>query len=103
MCYVCRQGLAEEGYHHFCQHFRERPGETCRECSKCDLYRVEDEVRVVKRARASAEAEWWESQGEGAQKGLKNEVGKGKRTGLFAAGKKDWEGWVEGVLEAFFV
>lgn len=103
MCYVCRQGLAEEGYHHFCQHFRERPGETCRECCKCDLYRVEDEERVLKRAKESAEADWWESQGEGAQKGLKTEVGKGNRTGLFRAGKKDWEGWVEGVLEAFLV
>ncbi|KAH6611949.1 hypothetical protein C7974DRAFT_406651 [Boeremia exigua] len=103
MCYICRQGLADEGYHHFCQHFRERPGETCRECSKCDLYRVEDEERVMKRARDSAEAEWWESQGDGAQKGLKNEVGKGKRKGVFGAGKKDWEGWVEGVLETFLV
>lgn len=104
MCYVCRQGLAEEGYHHFCQHFRERPGETCKECSKCDLYRVEDEEWVVKRARASAEAEWWESQGEGAQKGLKTEIGKGKRSGgLLATGKKDWAAWTEGVLETFLV
>ena len=103
MCYVCRQGLAEEGYHHFCQHFRERPGETCGECSKCDLYRVEDEERVMKRAKEAAEAEWWESQGEGAQRGLKNEVGKGKRKGVFGAEKKDWEGWVEGILETFLV
>ncbi|KAF9694101.1 hypothetical protein EKO04_007972 [Ascochyta lentis] len=103
MCYVCRQGLAQEGYHHFCQHFRERPGETCSECSKCDLYRVEDEERVVKRARESAEAEWWESQGEGAQKGLKSEVSKGKAKGVLGAGKKDWGAWVEGGLESFFV
>lgn len=103
MCYVCRQGLAEEGYHHFCQHFRERPGETCRECNKCDLYRVEDEERVMKRARESAEAEWWNSQGESAQKGLKNEVGKGEKKGVLGAGKKDWEAWVEGVLETFLV
>ncbi|KAF2999907.1 hypothetical protein E8E13_008700 [Curvularia kusanoi] len=101
MCYVCRQGLADQGYTHFCQHFRERPGETCRECSKCDLYRVEDEERVVKRARESAEAEWWESQGEGAQKGLKSEVGKGQGTGgVFG---RDWGAWAEGVLETFFV
>ena len=100
MCYVCRQGLADQGYHHFCQHFRERPGETCRECSKCDLYRVEDEERVVRRARESAEEEWWESQGEGAQKGLKSEVGKGQKTGFFGG---DWGIWIEGVLETFLV
>ncbi|KAF1361246.1 hypothetical protein EJ07DRAFT_164804 [Lizonia empirigonia] len=103
MCYICRQGLAEEGYHHFCQHFRERPGETCRECNKCDLYRVEDEERVVKRAKETAEAEWWENQGEGAKKGLKNEVGKGQKKGMLSAGRKDWEGWIEGVLETFLV
>lgn len=103
MCYICRQGLAEEGYHHFCQHFRERPGETCKECSKCDLYRVEDEERVVKRARESAEAEWWESQGEGAQKGLMNEASKEGRKGVLATGTKGWEGWVEGLLETFLV
>ncbi|KAJ8118244.1 hypothetical protein OPT61_g742 [Boeremia exigua] len=103
MCYVCRQGLAEQGYHHFCQHFRERPGETCRECSKCDLYRVEDEERAVRRAKEAAEAEWWESQGEGAQKGLKSEVGKAKRMVLAGAGKSDWGAWAEGVLEKFLV
>jgi hypothetical protein len=103
MCYVCRQGLADEGYHHFCQHFRERPGEMCKECNKCDLYRVEDEERTVKRARESAEAEWWESQGEGAKTGLKSEVGKGKKKGILAPGKKDWEGRIEGLLETFLV
>ena len=100
MCYVCRQGLADQGYHHFCQHFRERPGETCGECSKCDLYRVEDEERVVRRARESAEEEWWGTQGEGAQRGLKGEVGKGQKRGFFGGG---WGVWVEGVLETFLV
>jgi hypothetical protein len=105
MCYVCRQGLADEGYHHFCQHFREMPGEKCRECEKCDLYRVEDEERVVRRARESAEKEWWEAQGEGARLGMKKEVGKGKGKGkgVLAAGRKDWEGWVENALETFLV
>jgi hypothetical protein len=103
MCYVCRQGLAEEGYHHFCQHFRERPGENCAECNKCDLYRVEDEERVVKRAMESAEAQWWESQGEGAKKGLKSEVGKGKGKGVLGPSNRDWGAWVEGVLETFLV
>jgi len=57
----------------------------------------------MKRAKESAEADWWESQGEAAQKGLKSEVGKGNSTGLFGAGRKDWEAWVEGVLESFLV
>lgn len=67
------------------------------------MYRVEDEERTMKRARESAEAEWWESQGESAQKGLRNEVGKVKRKGVLEAGKKDWEGWVGSVLETFMV
>jgi hypothetical protein len=103
MCYVCRQGLAQEGYHHFCQHFRERPGEHCRECQKCDLYRVEDEERVVKRAKEAAEKAWWDQQGEGAKDGLEKEVGKEKGKGVFEASKGGWEGWLEGVLDEVFV
>jgi hypothetical protein len=81
------------------------PGEKCRECEKCDLYRVEDEERVVRRARESAEKEWWEAQGEGARLGMKKEVGKGqgKGRGVLAAGRKDWEGWAENALETFLV
>ena len=103
MCYVCRQGLAEQGYHHFCQHFRERPGEKCQECEKCDLYRVEDEERVVKRARESAEKDWWDAQGDGAKKGLKMEVVKGTGKGVLSAGRKDWGAWVGNVLETYLV
>lgn len=104
MCYVCRQGLAQEGYHHFCQHFRDRPGEQCRECQKCDLYRVEDEERVIARAKDTAEREWWAAQGEGAKDkvGLEKEVGKGKRV-VVRKSRKDWEGWIEGVLDGVFV
>ena len=69
MCYVCREGLASQGYHHFCQHFRDRPGQNCQECNKCDLYRVEDEDAVVKRAREAAEKEWWAKQNPGANGG----------------------------------
>lgn len=101
MCYVCRQGLAQEGYHHFCQHFRERPGQACSECKKCDLYRVEDEERVVKRAKERAETEWWEQQGDGAKKGLQKEAGKKK--GSIKGIEKNWEGWLEGVLETVLV
>ncbi|KAH5061153.1 hypothetical protein HBH96_073830 [Parastagonospora nodorum] len=93
MCYVCREGLADQGYSHFCQHFRDRPGAECAECRKCDLYRVEDEERVVGRAKERAEREWWESQGEGKKEGLEKEV----------RGKGSWDAWVGDVLESVFV
>ncbi|KAJ4291751.1 hypothetical protein N0V90_009646 [Kalmusia sp. IMI 367209] len=91
MCYICREGLAGVGYGHFCQHFREVPGQKCRECEKCDLYRVEDEEIVVSRARERAEKEWWESQGTGAQAGLKERAGR-QRVGV-QAGRRWWVRW----------
>jgi len=93
MCYVCREGLADQGYAHFCQHFRDRPGAECAECRKCDLYRVEDEERVVGRAKERAEREWWDQQGEGKKEGLEKEV----------RGKGSWDAWVGDVLESVFV
>lgn len=101
MCYVCRQGLANEGYSHFCGHFREQPGQSCTECNKCDLYRVEDEERVVKRAKERAEAEWWEQQGDTAKEGLEKEVYKdGWRSASGVSGTQtgSWEAWIESVL-----
>jgi hypothetical protein len=95
MCYVCREGLAEQGYHHFCQHFRERPGEGCEECRKCDLYRVEDEERVVRRAKERAESEWWEGQGAKKQGG-EGGIGMKKDGG-------EWDRWVQAVVEGLFV
>jgi hypothetical protein len=71
----------------------------CRECQKCDLYRVEDEDRVVKRAKDKAEREWWDTQGEGKKEGLEKEVGK---KGVMGE-KKGVEGWLEGVLDEIFV
>ncbi|PSN63788.1 hypothetical protein BS50DRAFT_576404 [Corynespora cassiicola Philippines] len=109
MCYVCREGLALEGYHHFCQHFRERPGERCNECTKCDLYRVEDEELAVKRARERAEMEWWERQGEGREEGLKKEVGKGLKGFEERSVRRrlrswsNWEGLMEKSLDAVVV
>ena len=38
MCYLCRAPLKDEGYRHFCQHFRVVPGTKCTECNKCELY-----------------------------------------------------------------
>ncbi|KAH7350251.1 hypothetical protein BKA66DRAFT_476622 [Pyrenochaeta sp. MPI-SDFR-AT-0127] len=101
MCYICRQGLAGEGYQHFCGHFRERPGQSCGECNKCDLYRVEDEDKVMKRAKERAEMEWWERQGQGAKQGLEKEVG--KREGIMGMKKGNWEGWIEGILDSVLV
>ena len=65
MCYICRQEIgSREGYSHFCQHFRERPGTRCRECDKCDLYVAEDEDRVIKRAAEQAEKDWLNKEAE---------------------------------------
>ncbi|KAF2098569.1 hypothetical protein NA57DRAFT_16145, partial [Rhizodiscina lignyota] len=60
MCYVCRQEIGKESYTHFCQHFRQRPGEPCHECERCDLYKVEDEDELVRQAALRAEREWWD-------------------------------------------
>lgn len=89
MCYVCRENLGNEGYSHFCQHFRERPGQPCSICEKCDLYRVEDEDKVIKRAREQAEKEWLEQQGTSAEV-LKGSLG---------TKVKAWEVWLEMVLD----
>jgi hypothetical protein len=103
MCYVCRQGLAQEGYHHFCQHFRERPGSKCSECDKCDLYRTEDEDIVVKKAKEKAERAWWEEQGAAAGEGLKRDVGKELRGWGNPNGFTSWEAFVERLLDTFVV
>lgn len=62
MCYVCRNEIGKEGYGHFCQHFRELGGR-CKECDRCDLYIVEDEDAVVRRAAERAEKEWADREG----------------------------------------
>jgi hypothetical protein len=64
MCYVCRKDIGNgEGYRHFCEHFRPNGGGGCTECSKCDLYRCEDDDAVVKRAKEEAERQWMEKEG----------------------------------------
>lgn len=66
MCYVCRQGLGkgegDEGYRHFCQHFRPLGG-LCKECDKCDLYKDQDGEGVISIAGVKAEKEWREREG----------------------------------------
>ncbi|KAJ1651343.1 hypothetical protein IWQ61_008068 [Dispira simplex] len=63
MCYVCRRDIAKESYSHFCQHFRIIPGSACQECSKCDLYRCEDEQTARKRAAERAQQEYLRTMG----------------------------------------
>ncbi|KAF1960506.1 hypothetical protein CC80DRAFT_258290 [Byssothecium circinans] len=104
MCYVCRQGLKDEGYGHFCQHFRAVPGKPCQECDKCDLYRVENEDKVVAKARKQAEQDWWAQQGDGGKVGLKNEI---SRHGALDPWNwlrwADFEGRIERGVEAIVV
>jgi hypothetical protein len=64
MCYVCRKDIGSgEGYRHFCEHFRPNGGRGCTECSKCDLYRCEDDESVVKKAKEEAEKQWMDKEG----------------------------------------
>ena len=64
MCYVCRKDIGSgEGYRHFCEHFRPNGGRGCTECTKCDLYRCEDDEVVVKKAKEEAERRWMEKEG----------------------------------------
>ncbi|KAL4791775.1 hypothetical protein BDV19DRAFT_370012 [Aspergillus venezuelensis] len=49
---------ANEGYRHFCEHFRVTPGTRCTACDKCELYQDEDEEAVARHAGEKAEREW---------------------------------------------
>ncbi|KAI9032134.1 hypothetical protein DFJ74DRAFT_763876 [Hyaloraphidium curvatum] len=57
LCYVCRKEIGQEGYGHFCQHFRPLPG-PCGECNRCDLYKVEEDSRAVREAGRRARERW---------------------------------------------
>lgn len=57
MCYICRQDIGQQGYKHFCQHFRLIPGK-CDQCQKCDLYIVETDDKAAKKAAERAKIEW---------------------------------------------
>jgi hypothetical protein len=57
-CYLCRADINKQGYTHFCQHFRERPGMPCTKCAKCFLYQDENTDVVVQQARRKAELDW---------------------------------------------
>ena len=59
MCYLCREGIGvEEGYAHFCGHFRVLGRGPCAECRRCELYGVEDEEGVMREEGGRAEGEW---------------------------------------------
>lgn len=61
MCYVCRTDLGDEGYRHFCDHFRpDGDPRPCKECDRCNLWESEDTDRVLREARAEAEHKWKE-------------------------------------------
>ncbi|KAE9981083.1 hypothetical protein EG328_011880 [Venturia inaequalis] len=96
MCYLCRADLGQEGYHHFCQHFRANGGQ-CKECEKCDLYRNEDETAVIKKARGIAEKEWWSNEGKGVSKDLV-----ARTQPLLGVNWWDWsvwENWIDMLVE----
>ncbi|KAI1116861.1 hypothetical protein F5Y14DRAFT_405558 [Nemania sp. NC0429] len=65
MCYVCRKdiGAPNEGYQHFCQHFRpEGDGTQCKECSKCNLWEAENTDAILRKAKTDAERRWRETE-----------------------------------------
>ncbi|KAI0430994.1 hypothetical protein F5Y09DRAFT_305977 [Xylaria sp. FL1042] len=65
MCYVCRKniGASNEGYQHFCQHFRpEGDGRQCTECNKCNLWETENTDAILRKAKADAERRWRETE-----------------------------------------
>lgn len=63
MCYVCRADIRDDGYQHFCQHFRQVPGTPCSECDACGLYVNEDEAMAIRHAALTAEEEYWKQHG----------------------------------------
>ncbi|TGJ82315.1 hypothetical protein E0Z10_g6433 [Xylaria hypoxylon] len=65
MCYVCRKniGAPNEGYQHFCQHFRpEGDGRQCTECDKCNLWEAENTDAILRKAKADTESRWRETE-----------------------------------------
>ncbi|KAL2061779.1 hypothetical protein VTL71DRAFT_7157 [Oculimacula yallundae] len=93
MCYVCRKDIGNgEGYRHFCEHFRPNGGRGCTECSKCDLYRCEDDEVVVKKAKEEAERRWMEK--EGGSLGGDEKIRRVLEEKWIGGGEKAWwDGW----------
>lgn len=63
MCYVCRADLSDEGYRHFCDHFRpDGDPRPCTMCDRCNLWESEDIDEVLREARIDAERKWKETE-----------------------------------------
>jgi hypothetical protein len=59
MCYVCRADLGDEGYRHFCDHFRpDGDPRPCKECDRCNLWESEDTDKILQAAREEVERKW---------------------------------------------
>lgn len=106
MCYVCRKDIGNgEGYRHFCEHFRPNAGRSCTECSKCDLYRCEDDDVVLKKAKEEAERQWMEKEGKGikdnkdVQKILAEKYQPKKNTSWLQVRLPKWENVLDTVVE----
>ena len=108
MCYVCRKDIGNgEGYRHFCEHFRPNGGRGCTECTKCDLYRCEDDEVVVKKAKEDAERQWMEKEGttlgddEKIRKVLEGETGPWGERGWWPTWQfPEWKGVMDAVVES---
>lgn len=89
MCYVCRADLGDEGYRHFCDHFRpDGDARPCRECDRCSLWEAEDVDAVLRRARDDAERRWRESE----KRGLSGAERAYLETGVAAGGARPGAG-----------
>ena len=63
MCYVCRADLSDEGYRHFCDHFRpDGDPRPCKECDRCNLWESEDTDKILQAAREEVERKWKDSE-----------------------------------------
>lgn len=59
MCYVCRSDIGDEGYRHYCDHFRpDGDPSPCTQCDRCNLWETEDTEAVLRAAREEAERRW---------------------------------------------
>ncbi|KAL1919560.1 uncharacterized protein VTP21DRAFT_2253 [Calcarisporiella thermophila] len=70
MCYVCGQGIQDQGYAHYCTHFLPPGSPPCSKCSKCGLYTGERDEEVVERAGKQAMRNWLREHGQRVGMGM---------------------------------
>ena len=58
VCYTCGKDITQEGYQHFCNHFRVVPGSKCGECDDCELYDRYSQQELATQAGILAEENW---------------------------------------------